>query len=66
LVDLFVAYDARVRIVYLEVPLDVLLQRNHTRSAGLPEQAISKMLDKLEPPDITEAHEVTWIWGDAI
>jgi predicted kinase len=66
LVDLFVAYDARVRIVYLEVPLDVLLQRNHTRSAGLPEQAINKMLDKLEPPDITEAHEVTWIWGDAI
>jgi putative nucleotidyltransferase with HDIG domain len=58
LIDLFVAYSARVRIVYLEVPFAILLQRNRTRRAPLPEAALARLARALEVPDGTEAHQV--------
>ncbi len=61
LIDLFAAYGARVRIVYLDAPLAVLLQRNRARAAAVPEPVIRKMLHKLDVPDLTEAHQVEWI-----
>jgi tRNA uridine 5-carbamoylmethylation protein Kti12 len=61
LVDLFVAYGARMRIVYLDAPLTVIFKRNRTRQDYVPEQVMEKLIDKLEPPDLTEAHEVIWI-----
>lgn len=60
LVDFFVSYGARVRIVYLDAPLAVLLHRNKNRSASVPEAVINKLLDKLDVPDLTEAHAVLW------
>ena len=60
LIDLFLAYGARVRIVYLDSPLDVLLRRNRARPAAVPEPVIRRLADKLELPDLTEAHRVEY------
>ncbi|MCV9964577.1 ATP-binding protein [Pararhizobium sp. BT-229] len=51
-------YNARVRIVYLEAPTDVLFKQNAERAASVPEAVIERFLAKLEPPKDWEAHEV--------
>ncbi len=61
LINLFSAYHARIRIVYLEVPYEELLKRNREREAMVPESIIEKMCDRLEVPDLTEAHLVNWV-----
>lgn len=58
-------YNARIRIVYLEVPPDRLLSQNDGREATVPVDAILRLARKLEPPQATEAHEVTWMYGGA-
>ena len=54
-------YDARVEIVHVETPHAALLERNRTRAAGLPDAAIEKMLRRWEMPDLTEAHDLTFV-----
>jgi predicted kinase len=54
-------YGARIRIVYLEVAPDVLLDQNGRREAAVPPAAIARLARKLEPPHASEAHEVVWI-----
>jgi putative nucleotidyltransferase with HDIG domain len=61
LIELFTNYHARVNIVYLEVALEIQQQRNRARSAIVPQQVIDRMIDRLEIPQITEAHNVQWI-----
>lgn len=61
LIGLFSAYHARIRIVYLEVPYEELLERNQGREAMVPKSVIEKMCDRLEVPDLTEAHVVNWV-----
>ncbi len=61
LIELFNAYKARIRIVYLETNLEDLFKRNHSRTETVPKQIIEKMFDSLEIPNITEAHQVDWI-----
>jgi putative nucleotidyltransferase with HDIG domain len=61
LINLFSAYHGRIRIVYLEVGWDELLQRNRNRSTIVPEAVIERMRDRIDIPDITEAHQVDWI-----
>ena len=61
LINLFSAYHARIRIVYLEVAWEELLRRNRSRAAKVPETVMQRMRDRLEVPDITEAHRVDWI-----
>jgi predicted kinase len=60
LVDLFTAYHARVRIVYIEAPFATVLARNQHRQFPVPQAVIEKLAGKLELPDPTEAHEVIW------
>ena len=43
-IDLFTAYDASVRVVYLETGWDEQLRRNARRKEAVPESAISGML----------------------
>lgn len=62
--SLFADYDARVEIVYLEAPLDVLLHRNRKRSHPVPERVIRSLLDKVEPPTIAEAHACEYVVTD--
>lgn len=59
-IDLFAAYGASVRVVYLETGWDEQLRRNAGRKDAVPESAISDMLEKLTPPERFEAHRVEW------
>lgn len=59
-VELFTAYHASVRIVYLETEWREELRRNKKRAASVPEDAILRMLSKLTPPEPFEAHRVEW------
>lgn len=58
LIDLFVTYGARVKLVYIEVPYEKLLQRNLDRAHPVPNSILEKMIRKLEVPSLVEAHEV--------
>jgi predicted kinase len=62
LIALFAAYQARVAIVYLDAARDVLLARNRTRPHPVPEAVIDRLARRLEVPDLTEAHTVTWVY----
>jgi putative nucleotidyltransferase with HDIG domain len=61
LINFFAGYQARIRIVYLEVPLEEIWRRNRSRAATVPEAAIQRMANRLDIPDRTEAHQVEWI-----
>lgn len=60
LIDLFTRYNARVKIVYIEVPWQDILSRNLTREAPVPVNVLHKMAHLLEVPTVTEAHQVIW------
>lgn len=59
--ELFTAYHASVRIVYLETAWQEQLRRNRDRVAAVPEDAILRMLSKLVPPERFEARQVEWL-----
>jgi predicted kinase len=61
LIELFAAYRARVRIVYVEAPYRELLARNRARREPVPEAVIERLARRLELPDLTEAHAVEWV-----
>lgn len=58
--DLLFAYDATVRIVYLEAPPAVIFDRNNRRDSTLRNVDIERMLLRWELPAPTEAHEVEY------
>lgn len=60
-IDLFADYNARVRIVHLEAPPEVLRERNVGRPRPVPDKAVQRMIERWEVPDLTEAHEVELI-----
>jgi predicted kinase len=61
LVDLCTDYQARVRIVYLEVPYGQVLSQNQAREALVPEVVVDRFRRRLEIPNITEAQAVDWV-----
>ena len=62
IVGLCESYGAHVRIVYLEAPWDVTLERNDARSGDerVPVGVIERMLARFEPPLPGEADAVEW------
>lgn len=62
-INLFAAYNARVRIVYVEAPADRLYSQNRERPDSVPAEVVRKLLARWEVPDLTEAHHVDWIEG---
>lgn len=60
LCDLFEAYGAQVEIIYLEVPYQVLLERNQKRERYIPLPALERMISKLEVPEPVEAYRVIY------
>ncbi len=60
LIDLFVGYGARVKIVYIEKPYNVWRTQNRNREFPLPENVLDRMLAKLEVPQVWEADEVIY------
>ncbi|HYF61774.1 MAG TPA: AAA family ATPase [Herpetosiphonaceae bacterium] len=61
LIGLLADYDARVRIVYVEVAPDTLFAQNNQRPEPVPRAAIGRMMDRWELPDLTEAHAVEYV-----
>jgi predicted kinase len=62
-INLFADYNARVRIVYVEVPEERLLHQNRQRPAPVPLAVLNRLLDRWEMPDRIEAHGVEWVVG---
>lgn len=62
-VNLFAAYNARVRIVYVEAPEERLYAQNRERADAVPAEVIRKLTARWEVPDLTEAHRVDWVAG---
>ncbi|NUT37703.1 MAG: AAA family ATPase [Hamadaea sp.] len=60
-IALAAAYGARVEVVSLEAPPDVLFARNGGRAEAVPAAAVQKMIGRWETPDLTEAHAVSWV-----
>jgi predicted kinase len=58
-IELFADYNARIEIVYLEPPLRTILMHNQRRTNPVPEKVIEQLLERLEPPTITECHVLT-------
>jgi len=60
LISLFTDYGARVKIVYVEQPYNSWQAQNRNREAYVPGNILNRLLQKLEVPLITEAHEVVY------
>lgn len=60
-IDLFVSYKARVKIIYVEVPYHDWLKQNREREHPVPENVLSRLLNKLEVPTRDEAHDVDYV-----
>lgn len=56
--DLLYAYNAKVKIVYLEAPEHEIKKRNSARDTTLPNSKIDLMLFRWEVPTAIESHEV--------
>jgi predicted kinase len=48
------AWQCEVEAVFLDIPLDLCLQRNAARARKVPEEAMRKMAAKLTPPSQDE------------
>lgn len=60
-ITLFRKYNARIKIIYVETDYKNLITRNATRDKGLPKAKLEKLINKLEIPDITEAHSIEYV-----
>lgn len=60
LISLCSEYGARICIEYVEVPYRTLLRQNASREAAIPQLALERLIDKLEVPVLSEAHEVNY------
>jgi predicted kinase len=60
-VGLCLDYRARVRLVYVEAPASALFRRNRERPYPVPQNVLTRMIRRWEPPDRTEAHEVIFV-----
>lgn len=59
--DLLYAYDAEVRLVYLEAPHQVVFSRNQKRDSTLCNKDLARMLHRWEVPLPWEAHAVDYL-----
>ena len=59
-IDLCAEYGARIEMVYVEPPLAKILAQNRRRSEPVPERVILRLVEKLEPPTLREAHALTF------
>ena len=57
LIGLFADYNARITIVYAETGHGEQARRNKARDNPVPDPVINRMLERWEPPDLTECHE---------
>jgi putative nucleotidyltransferase with HDIG domain len=58
-------YGARVRVVHVEAPPEVLARQNRERARVVPERVVARLVQRWEMPDETEAHQVVRVGFDA-
>jgi putative nucleotidyltransferase with HDIG domain len=63
LISLFADYSARVKIVYVEQPYPSWRSQNREREHAVPINILNRLLDKLDVPVLSEAHEVVYWVG---
>lgn len=56
-------YSAKIEMVYLEPPLAMIIEQNESRPAAVPRSVMQRLLGKVEPPTLTEAHTLLWEEG---
>jgi predicted kinase len=61
IINLAVNYRARVHLVHVEAPVDVLFRQNRDRQHMVPEAIMWKLIRKWDVPEMTDGHEVTWV-----
>ncbi|WP_340621349.1 AAA family ATPase [Xenorhabdus siamensis] len=66
LIKLFVSYNAKVKIVYIEQDHKRWQQQNNNREYVVPDKVMDRMLSKLEVPTLEEAHEVYYFINDSM
>ena len=64
LIDLFLTYGAKVKIVYIEKPYEVWRKQNREREFMVPEAVLDAMLGKLEVPQLGGQMALTELNGD--
>lgn len=58
-------FGSRVEAVWLDVPLELCLERNAARPRVVPEEAIRRMAAQLQPPSLEEGfHEIHIFTGE--
>ena len=60
MISLCADYGASVKVVYLEVPYEELMQRNQKRERKIPEKVLEEMIRKMEVPAPWEAYDVEY------
>ncbi len=66
-VELFAAYDARVRIVYVEASPERLEAQNRGRPGAVPDRVLERLLRRWQMPEPTEGHRVEyWVDGQRL
>jgi predicted kinase len=60
-ISLCAAYNAQVRVIYVEAGAAALAEQNRAREHGVPPEVTRRLLARWEPPDLTEAHQVEFI-----
>jgi putative nucleotidyltransferase with HDIG domain len=60
-IDLFANYDARIELVYVEPPLTTIFAQNERRPQRVPMKVMHRLLEKLEPPTVTEGHALVLV-----
>lgn len=62
-ISIFLDYGARVKIIYIEIPYQQLIQRNNSRALALPSKVLEKMIARMEIPAPDEAHDIELLIG---
>ena len=63
--ELFADYGACIELVYLEPPIDTILNQNRDRRSAVPESIIRRLANKCEPPTWLECHRLVMIEDSA-
>lgn len=63
LIGLFASYGAKVKVIYLEVPFQKLMVQNRNREYAVPDNVISKLIERLEIPTESECHTLVKVIG---
>ncbi len=56
--DLFSAYGARVKFIYIEAPYKELISRNRTRERSVPVKVLNNMIHKFDMVESFEGYKI--------